>query len=127
MRLLWRLSDRAPPLPPEMPAWERMLAQGAHALLYLLMFLTPLSGWVVNSAANVPLKVFGWFRLPALAEPSKLVQTWAEDVHLACFWLLTLLLVGHVGAALRHHFFKRDLVLRRMLPSAAGRSEASTR
>ena len=40
-------------------------------------------------------------------------------VHEYLFWLLLLVLVAHVGAALKHHVFDNDNVLRRMLPFGA--------
>ena len=40
----------------------------------------------------------------------------AHAVHEYLFWLLLLVLVAHVGAALKHHVFSQNNVLRRMLP-----------
>jgi cytochrome b561 len=120
LRLLWRAIDRAPSLPETMSPLERALARASHGALYALMVAMPLSGWVINSAANFPFKVFGLFPLPAIAAPSKATQRLAEDVHLALFWALAALLVVHVAAALRHHFVLRDRVLLRMLPAALG-------
>lgn len=117
-RLGWRLIDRAPALPTSMSRLEQALARAAHGGLYALMLAMPLSGWVINSAANFPFKVFGLLPLPAVVEPSKATQQLAEDVHLALFWTLAVVLMLHVAAALHHHFGRRDAVLRRMLPFA---------
>lgn len=50
LRILWRASHRAPPLPHEFPSWERIAAHVAHFLLYALMIGLPLSGWAHDSA-----------------------------------------------------------------------------
>src|SRR5688572_5767292 len=59
LRLAWRLIDRRPPHPASMPPWERWLAAVTHGLLYLLLLVMPLSGWLYNSASNFPLRWFG--------------------------------------------------------------------
>lgn len=116
LRVLWRLLNIRPGLPEQMPLLERRLAAASHVLLYLLPVVMPLSGWVINSAANFPFKVLGIWPLPALVPPSKTVQGLAETVHLSLFWILAALLVLHVAAALRHHWVSADGVLLRMLP-----------
>jgi cytochrome b561 len=116
LRLLWRLSHRAPELPWEMPLWERAAAQLSHFLLYTLMIALPLTGWVISSASNVPFRIFWTIPLPAITAPDKATADLFASVH---GWLVTLLaavLFAHIGAALRHHYVKRDTVLSRMLP-----------
>jgi len=82
------------------------------------MFVMPLSGYVINSAANFPLNVFGLVQIPNLVPESEAIGDVASLIHLAVFWGFVVLLIGHIGGALRHHFVLRDAVLRRMLPSA---------
>jgi len=120
VRVLWRLLDPAPPLPAAMTRLERALARASHLGLYGLLLAMPISGWVINSAANFPFKVFGLVPLPVLVAPEKATQRLAEDVHLFLFWTLATLLILHVGAALRHHFRLHDDVLLRMLPARRG-------
>lgn len=121
VRIAWRLRCRRPAWPASMPHRERQAAAFTHLALYLLMVITPLSGWVINSAAKIPFQVFGLWRLPAIVAPDDGLQSAAEWVHLGCFVLFALLLTLHIGAALRHHFVLRDAVLREMLPRRWGR------
>ncbi|WP_428607070.1 cytochrome b [Sedimenticola sp.] len=116
LRLARRLRHPHPGWPVAMPRWERRAARAVHGLLYTLMFVTPLSGWVINSAAKFPFKVFGVWTLPAIVAADKSIQHLAEQVHMGCFILFFSTLLLHIAAALRHHFILHDTVLRRMLP-----------
>jgi len=118
LRLLWRLANPTPALPSGMPAWERAAARSSHLLLYLLMIALPVSGWIINSAANVPFRIFWLIPLPAIVAPDKPTADLVALVHGGLFAALALVLVAHIGAALRHHFVKRNAVLIRMLPDA---------
>jgi cytochrome b561 len=116
LRLAWRLANPTPALPAGTPAWERAAARGGHALLYALMLALPVTGWIVNSAANIPFRIFYVVPLPALVAPDKALADSMALVHRGLFVLLALVLIAHIGAALRHHFVKRNDVLVRMLP-----------
>jgi len=126
LRLVWRLYDRRPELPPGMPRWQVQLAGMTHGLLYLMLFVMPLSGWLYNSASNFPLRWFGLFTLPALSGPDKELKHLAHEVHEFGFYMLAALFAVHVGAALWHHYVKRDRTLLQMLPArGAAHSEVS--
>src|SRR4030095_9300730 len=115
LRLAWRAATRTPEPPAESWRIERLAASASHPLLYVTMMGLPMSGWVINSAANFPLKLFWLVPLPAITAPSKAVQHLAEEVHETLGWTLAALVTIHVAAALRHHFIKRNDVLIRML------------
>lgn len=120
-RLGWRLANPTPELPSNMSNNERRLAKLSHTLLYVFMFAMPLSGWVINSAANIPFRVFGIVPLPDIVAPDETVQIIATGVHIVCVTLLAALIGLHIAAAIRHDFVKKDDVLRRMLPGGAHR------
>ncbi|MFK5914044.1 MAG: cytochrome b [Woeseiaceae bacterium] len=122
VRAIWRLLNLTPALPPDLPRWEHLSARLSHALLYLMMFMLPISGWVINSAANIPFKVFWAFPLPDLVSPDKSLAELAKVVHFSLVIGLIILLVLHIGAAIRHHFIKRNNVLVRMLWSRRSES-----
>lgn len=125
LRLLWRFQYRAPALPATMKTWERFAAQATHVAFYVLMFAIPLSGWAMTSTSSsgVPTLWFGVFEVPSLpgldgSHEMHDVHESAEEAHELLGNLTILLLILHVGAALKHHFWDRDDVLRRMLPFA---------
>src|SRR3954467_1605091 len=54
LRLLWRLRHAAPAYPASMPGWQVQAAHGLHALLYVLIFAVPVSGYFYTLAAGIP-------------------------------------------------------------------------
>lgn len=118
LRLLWRAANRSPAMPAAMPAWEKLGARVAHALLYALLFVVPLAGWIMSSAKNFPVSWFGFIQLPDLVAPSEATFNLAHDVHETLAFTLGGVAVLHLLAALKHHFVNRDGVLKRMLPFA---------
>lgn len=115
LRLAWRATHPAPPPPAGSRTWEIRAAALSHILLYLLMIALPLSGWLAASTSIVPWKLWWLIPWPDLAAPDEALHEIAEEVHEILFKVLLAVLVIHVGAALRHHFIKRDDVLIRML------------
>ena len=115
-RLAWRLAHRPPALPEHMGRAERLLAGAGHGLLYLLMFVIPLSGWAMSSAKGFQTVYFGVIPIPDLLEKNKALGDLLLTVHLSLNVLLAAVVIGHVAMALKHHFVDKDDVLRRMLP-----------
>jgi cytochrome b561 len=114
IRVLWRLTHRPPALLPA-PAWQQKAAHVLHALLYLVLFALPLSGWVYSNAAGFPIVYLGLWRLPDLVAKDKAVATVLRDRHEQLGWVLLALICAHALAAFKHHFWDRDDTLRRML------------
>ena len=118
LRLLWRSANPTPPLPSTLKPYERRLANTSHALLYVLLFALPLSGWMMSSARGFPVSWFGFFQLPDLVPKSKPLYNALVDTHVTLACVLAAVVTLHVAAALKHHFVLKDDVLRRMLPTS---------
>ena len=114
LRGIWRLTHQAPALPP-MPAWQQIGAKFTHALMYTLMFVIPVSGWLFSSADGYQVVYLGILPLPNLVAKNKLLADALGDIHATFAWLMFYVLLLHVAAALKHHFLDRDETLRRML------------
>jgi len=126
IRIAWRAANPTPHLPAHMSAMERMLAEGAHVALYVLMIALPVSGWLMASASplndpgaypfQVKNMVFGLFELPdPYPEGSKALDEQLKRFHWGLALALGLLLILHAAAALKHQFVDRDGLLRRMI------------
>ena len=107
------------PVPEDgIPPWQTATARVTHWLLYLLLFVIPILGWLNASWRGMPIVMFG-LELPALMAKRAPGWGWTGDVHGLLANYVMLVLVGlHVAAALYHHFVRRDGVLQRMLPGA---------
>ncbi|MDM4768087.1 cytochrome b [Pelomonas sp. SE-A7] len=116
LRLLWRLY-RQPPADLVMPEWQARAAHWTHGLLYALFFAVPLAGWAYSSAAGFPVVWFGLVPLPDLVSPDKALADSLKLAHKLLAYGLGLLVLAHLGAALKHHFVDRDGLLQRMLPA----------
>ena len=115
-RLGWRLAHRPPPFLAGTPVWEKWAAGAVHWAFYGLMLALPLSGWALSSAASRPVSWFNLFIIPALPiTPSEDTAHFLSEMHENLVGILVVLLVLHVGAALKHHFINRDGTFRRML------------
>lgn len=120
LRLVWRLTHRTPPLPPESKRWEKAIAHLTHFGFYGLMIGLPLVGWlgVSTSPLKIPTMIFGLFQLPHLPffqnTPGASHQLF--ELHETMAYILIGLLCLHAGAALKHHFMLKNDVVLRMTP-----------
>lgn len=112
VRLGWRY--HRPPPAPLGSGWQERLATATHHLLYLLLALVPLAGYLSNSFTKYPLKFFGWPMFKA-GWPDEAIQGVLNPLHKYSAFLLAALLALHVGGAL-YHALLRDGTFSRMLP-----------
>jgi cytochrome b561 len=129
-RLLWRMAHRFPPLPAGMTVMERWGAKGAHALLYVFMIGAPLSGWAILSVRKKPPVFVGDVHWPNIQFLTDMNHDQRGVIHQVMLpghiWMsyIGIGLVGlHVLAALYHHYYRHDDVMKRMLPWTRIRSE----
>lgn len=116
VRLAWRATHTPPELPAGMPAWQVTAAKAGHHLLYLLMVIVPLSGWLMSSAKGFQTVWFGVLPLPDLLPKDEALGNALLLAHRLLNWFFMLVVAGHVGAALKHHWVDRDGLMQRMLP-----------
>lgn len=116
LRLLWRVTHPAPPLPDTMPRHAQLAAHAGHVALYALMVAIPLSGWLMSSAKGFQTVYFGVLPIPDLLAKDKALGDLLLKVHEMLNFTLVVLVIGHAAAALKHHLIDRDDVLRSMLP-----------
>ena len=100
VRIAWRLSHPPPALPP-MPRWQAAAARANHALLYALLVVMPLAGYLGSSFSGYPVRFFG-IVLPAWAARDDALKEAMSNVHLAASWLLAAALALHVAAVIKH-------------------------
>jgi cytochrome b561 len=116
VRIVWRLTHKAPPLPSHMTGWERAAAHAVHGLLYLLMIAVPVTGYLYSSAANVPVVYLGLVPLPRIIAPDPMLKAVFKTAHITLDYCLAALVVVHIAAAFKHQWMDRDGLLSRMMP-----------
>lgn len=120
LRLAVRWTNPPPALPSHvaqaMPPWQLRAYLATHSMMYVLFFLVPLVGWAYSSAAGFPIVVFGVLPLPDFMPVDKELAALIKPWHANLAWALAVLVVVHIGAALKHHWIDKDGLLQRMLP-----------
>ena len=116
IRCGWRLFHAPPPPPARMAAWQRHASNATHYLLYALMIVIPVSGWLMSSAKGFQTVYFGVIPLPDLIDKSKELGDTLTLVHKTLNYTMIAIAILHAAAALKHHFVDKDEVLRQMLP-----------
>lgn len=118
VRLGWRLGKGTPDLPATMPPLERLGAKLGHVALYVLMIALPVDGVLLSQTGGRAVNVFGVV-LPTVIEKNEGLKKAFEEGHEIMAWILAVVVVVHVAAAIRHHLLLKDDVLKRMLPGRA--------
>lgn len=119
-RLYWRSTNSIPPLSRELPDLMRKAAATAHWLLYALVFVLVISGFVHTEHSPSLINFFFLFEIPQLFDPGEAAAEAMEIVHKVAGYGITGVAIIHIAAALFHHFAMKDDTLVRMLPGFLG-------
>ena len=119
-RLCWRLAYPPPRPSPDLNQLERVASGGVHLLLYAVLIIMPVTGYLFVTLSDIDLNYFGIVHVPALVAPDKPTGKLFGWIHVSLQWVIYALAAMHIGAALHHYFFRRNDVLARMLPSLRG-------
>lgn len=108
--LWWLIFDTKPQPPAGSPAWQNILARAVHMLLYLAIFGLIGSGIAMLALSGAGPQLFSGSggALPDFA------QYKPRAPHGVAALGLIALVIAHIGAALFHHYIRRDGMLRRM-------------
>lgn len=120
VRLGWRVTHAEPPPEDGVPPWQTASARVVHWLLYVLLLVVPILGWINASWRGFPVIILG-VELPQLVATRAPGWLWTGDLHMLLANYVMLTLVGvHVAVAVYHRFVRGDRVLQRMLPTRGG-------
>ena len=119
-RSAWRWNARIPPLPAELPLFQKMAARTTEYVLYVLLLLQPALGLLNINARGRRVDFYFLGELPPVVGPDKALAKQAMAAHELVAYLILAVVALHAAAALFHHFVRRDNVLNAMLPGRHG-------
>lgn len=114
LRIAWAFNQRNNRPEAPQPPMTAFLARAGHVLLYVALVLMPLTGIAIMVGNGYGLEVFG-MQLVAGGDEIPWMAALGGALHSPVAWLLVLMVIGHVGAALWHGLVRKDGVLGRML------------
>ena len=114
-RFFYRLTHKPLPLPADIDAMQRFAAEAVHWLLYVLLLVQPVIGWIATSAYRAPVLYFWTFNLPPVWPENRAFSEQLFVVHKWFGYAIALLLCAHIAGALFHYFVRKDRVLHRMI------------
>ena len=127
VRFVNRQLSRLPPFPATMSRAERMAARASELTMYGLMFILPLVGWGMLSAAHYPIVLYGSLHLPSILPHNAMLYAVLRQAHTILAYLFMMTFLAHFGAILFHTLIVRDGILTRMAPwNIQPREAAST-
>lgn len=115
IRVVARVTGGTPPITPDPPAWQTLIARLTHLALYAFMIAMPIAGWVILSASGKAIPFYG-LELPALVGLNKALAEQVKELHETVATIGYFLVGLHAVAALFHHYIVKDDTLRRMMP-----------
>ena len=116
LRLAWRLTHTPPSPPADLPAPLQLLSRLTHWLLYAILIVLPVLGWINASSRGYPVRLFGVIPLPQLVPTGDAFGHAMGDIHGDVALVLLGVVALHVIGAMFHAVVKQDGVVRRMLP-----------
>jgi cytochrome b561 len=120
LRLVNRLALGAPLPDPEIEAWQKTVSAIVHTSLYVLLIAMPIVGYIANAASDTETPFFGLFTVPPILGTHEELSKQLFTIHRWVGFLVIILALTHIGAALYHYFIRHDHVLQRMLPRFLG-------
>lgn len=124
LRIIWKIMNRSPDPEPSTHL-ERIAAKLGHYALYAVMIIMPITGYLgtgvnteyfflfdITSFKETEYFIFNYSDVMTFKEFEKPIDFIHKDIM--CAWLVWIRILGHVSAALYHHFVKKDRTLRRM-------------
>ena len=114
LRLVWRFISNPPSPLAEHSRPIQLASQLGHWVLYMALIILMVSGYLISTADGRAIAVFSWFEVPALVTGIDRQAELAGQIHFYLAWGLMGLAGVHALAALKHHWWDKDVTLKRM-------------
>ncbi|MDB5986836.1 MAG: cytochrome [Nevskia sp.] len=116
LRSLWRLTYDPPSPSPSVPRWMQKIPQAVHLLLYAVLLVLPLIGWIDAASRGWSVSLFGVLPTPQIFFGRSSTTALWGDIHIALAILLLILISLHIAGVIYHQLVTKECILFRMLP-----------
>ncbi|OLQ84926.1 cytochrome b [Vibrio ponticus] len=113
IRLVWKGVTPSPKV--EGNAFEKIAAKLVHGLMYVVLLVLFVSGYLISTEDGRAIDVFDWFSVPGLGALFEGQADIAGEIHFYAAWTLILMAAVHALAAIKHHVIDKDNTLRKMI------------
>lgn len=113
-RVIWTKINISPK-PLSTQSFEIKISFIVHILLYLLLFMSCISGYLISTAENAGVSLYDWIEVPAILSNGRQQADVAGIIHEYSTTILIILATFHMLASLKHHFINKNKTLIRML------------
>lgn len=114
-KLVWMLYSPTPAPQGELRPWERGASKLVHWVLFLALFVIPVTGYLTSTSDGDAVGMFDWFEVPAVVPVSTALRDWSIDVHFYGAYSILVIAILHAAAALKHQLVDHHGTLKRML------------
>jgi cytochrome b561 len=111
--ILWRIKEKVRPSLEDISIYERIAAKMVHLAIFIFLFLQTVSGIIMSNASGYAIKIMG-VAMPMFVAKDQALSKFAHEAHSILGGLLFLLILVHIFAALKHHFWDKNDILARM-------------
>jgi len=114
VKVSWMIFSPNPDYVPGLASWERVAARIVHWFFIIAIGLIPLIGFLYTASDGEPINIYDLFEIPDIGSFSKSVRHTLYDVHMYLAYTGAVLIIIHIGAALKHHYIDMNDTLRRI-------------
>ena len=114
VRIVWRVRSRHPQVRGQTNRIHR-IAKATHYTMLVVVLLMLISGPLLVWASGHPITLFNQVRIPGPFDESSALRSFAWLIHQNMANVLLLLVLLHIGGALKHLMFHNDDTIVRMI------------
>jgi cytochrome b561 len=112
-RVMTRLTSKTLAYSDKISKVNLLLAKATHFILYFLMIMIPLTGFLMSMLGGKGIMFFGW-KIPMFLPEDKDIAGLMWSIHVKIPYVMAGFVVLHILAAAKHYFIDKDEVWNRI-------------
>jgi len=115
IKILWMINSPTPKISRDLKKWERIAAWIVHKFLFSIIFILPVTGYIISTSSGNSISFFGLFEIPPFIKADDNIRDFSEEIHEITAYTGLAIIILHIAAAFKHHFKDKDDTLKKML------------